>query len=195
MHLLLQSPVIKDQSLVLFDENYAGLLEPLLKYRDKYLMNYKGQKRPRGQRRQKRLKLLYIGKKLLQATSFSLSSGDEHLLNQRERSSLQRLEIIKLVSSSCWKNLAFLHFQIFHRTQVRTVLRIRELFSEKRFTGQSWSILRVAGSDTTSRPMKHQKLLLRGQAMNRWKQSSSKEQKQALPITMYIAAQETWSCT
>ena len=72
MHLLLQSLVIKDQSLVLFDENYAGLLEPLLKYRDKYLMNYKGQKRPRGQRR---LKLLYIGKKLLQATSFDLFEG------------------------------------------------------------------------------------------------------------------------
>ena len=55
-------------------------------------------------------------KKLFQATSFSLSSGDEHLLNQRERSSLQRLEIIKLVSSSCRKTLAFLHFQIFHKT-------------------------------------------------------------------------------
>ena len=92
MHLLLQSLVIKDQSLVLFDENYAGLLEPLLKYRDKYLMNYKGQKRPRGQRRQKRLNLLYIGKKLLQATSFDLFEGggtpmgpDEKILTTSSR--------------------------------------------------------------------------------------------------------------
>jgi hypothetical protein len=42
-----------------------------------------------------------IGNKLHQASSFNRSTGDVHLLDHRERSSLQRLEIVKLVSSSC----------------------------------------------------------------------------------------------
>ena len=121
-----------------------------------------------------------IGNKLHQASSFNRSTGDVHLLDQRERSSLQRLEIIRLVSSSCWKIFAFLHFQIFQRTHVRTVLQTLGLLSRRRPV-QSWSVPREAGSGVTSTPMKAQKLLLRGQAMKRWKQSSSRGQKGHCP--------------
>jgi hypothetical protein len=47
-------------------------------------------------------------------------------VDQRVKSSLHVLEIIKFVSSSCLKTLAFLHL---HRMQVKTVLLTLELFS------------------------------------------------------------------
>jgi hypothetical protein len=135
----------------------------------------------REETRVKQLDLCYIRKSLLHPTSFALSEGEEHLFDHRMRSSLHRREIIRFVSSSCLKTFAFLHFLMFQRMQVRTVLLILEHLSIRGFTVQSCSIPIEFCSEFRLKPMKVQKLALRGHEMNRWKQTSSEVQKGTLP--------------
>ena len=119
-----------------FEENYGtpkeGMPELLLHYRD--ILQRVLQEATMAKRTGKKTKEAksYTGKKLLQATSFRLSAEEEHLFAHRARSSLHLLEIMRFSSSNCRNTLAFLHFQIFQRTQVITVLLILRLFSGKK---------------------------------------------------------------
>lgn len=119
-----------------------GVAWTLLQKKKIYILTYRELKRLKNTRARGDLQnkqIIYTGRKLLQVTSFNLSTADKHLCDQRERSSLHLLEIIRFVSSSYLKTLAFLHFQIFHKTQIRTVLLTLKLFSWKGFSVQSWS--------------------------------------------------------
>jgi len=85
-------------------------------------------------RNKNNLGLCYIGKKLPHSNSLALSGREEHQLDKRDKSSLHLRDIIKFVSSSLLKTFAFLHFRIFQRTQVMTVLLILGHRSMRGFT-------------------------------------------------------------
>jgi len=88
----------------------------------------------RNRQKQKQSRPMLHWKKLPHSNSLALSGREEHQLDKRDKSSLHLRDIIKFVSSSLLKTFAFLHFRIFQRTQVMTVLLILGHRSMRGFT-------------------------------------------------------------